>query len=485
MAGEESRFTRPGEFNIERAELLTSEGVFIDISNSIVDLIIIESIVNLSITGHIALADNLSLATFGPIIGQEYLVLKISTPSIHGSEFKIDFTRNVFHINKIETRVQAGNTTSVNVLQFTSSEIVHNQRSLVSRSLKGTYSDIVTELLRNDVNCKKSLFIEESVGLKKYIAPNVKPFDIIRTMSRQAVSVYNNSPTFVFYENIRGYHFRTLESLYASGTVFEYQEGTGGIPPNTNNTGGKGNENIRSENTLRRILSYFIPKGANTLAATTVGALSSQLLVHDITNKMVTSHNYNYFENRKDEKHINYWYGLNDGAVYNNVAIDDRGRNFSEFPCVQFLTPEAESRFDTYTPSEDVNFPYIDRQSENWLQKRRSYMTNILSSHGIVITVMGTTLVAAGDCVELHMLEKTGQSQGKDPDRFFQGPFLVHSVKHEFNIGEGIHTMELSLQKDSVASNFLNDDGHVEPKPIETGQIFSDNDFYRGGGAGR
>ena len=471
MAGEEARFTRPGEFNIERAELLTSEGVFIDISNSIVDLIIIESIVNLSITGHIALADNLSLATFGPIIGQEYLVLKISTPSIHSSEFKIDFTRNVFHINKIETRVQAGNTTSVNVLQFTSSEIVHNQRALVSRSLKGTYSDIVTELLRNDVNCKKDLFVEESVGLKKYIAPNVKPFDIIRTMSRQAVSVYNNSPTFMFYENLRGYHFRTLESLYAGGTVFEYQEGTGGIPPVRHVT--KGGENVRSEMSLRRILSYFIPRGSNTLAATTVGALSSQLLVHDITNKRVTSHNYNY------------WYGLNDGAVYNDVAIDARGRNFSEFPCIQFLTPEAESRFDTYTPSENVNFPYIDRQSENWLQKRRSYMTNILSSHGIVITVMGTTLVAAGDCVDLHMLEKTGQSQGKDPDRFFQGPFLVHSVKHEFNIGESIHTMELSLQKDSTASNFLKDGGHIEPKPIEAGRIFGDDDFYRGGGAGR
>ena len=206
--------------------------------------------------------------------------------------------------------------------------------------------------------------------------------------------------------------------------------------------------------------------------------MSSQLLVHDITNKRVTSHNYNYFENRKDEKHINYWYGLNDGAVYNDVAIDARGRNFSEFPCIQFLTPEAESRFDTYTPSENVNFPYIDRQSENWLQKRRSYMTNILSSHGIVITVMGTTLVAAGDCVDLHMLEKTGQSQGKDPDRFFQGPFLIQSIQHTFSMSARKHTMDMTLQKDSVLNKFISDDDHIEPKPTLTGEVFRDTDFY-------
>ena len=467
----------PGQFNLERAELITSEGTFVDLSKSIMELTIVEGIDKKSISGYIALVDNVSLATIGPIIGKEYIILKISTPTLDDSEFTIDFTNNVLHVNKIESRLEIGNNTSFNLLQFTSSEIVHNQRTLISRSLKGTYSDIVTQLLRNDVNCKKDLFIEESVGLKKYIAPNVRPFDIISTMSRQAVSVYNSSPTFVFYENIRGYHFRSLESLYALGTVFEYTEGTAGSTQGK--IGEKGSENAQLANSLRRILSYAIPQGTDTLAATVVGALSSQLLVHDITNKRVTSHTYNYFENRKDEKHINYWHGLTDNPVYNGVEIDKSGRTISDFPSVQFLTPEAQSRFDTYTPSENVNFPYVNRQSENWLQKRRSYMINLLSSHGITINVMGTTLVSAGDCVQLHMLEKTGTEQGKDPDRFFQGPFLVHTIKHDFNMSSSKHTMSLSLLKDSVLSEFNNEDNHVEPKPINSGQIFSDDDFYR------
>ena len=191
-----------GEFELQRAELLTSEGIFVDILTSIVELSITESIDNRSIVGTIALSDNLSLATLGPIIGQEYLVLKISTPSIDDSDSIIDFTENIFHVNRVVQRESMGAGTTINILEFTTSEIVHNFRNLISRSLKGTHSDIVTDILKNDLSCKKNLFIEESIGVKKYISPNIRPFDIIGLLTREAVSVKNKSPTFVFFENL-------------------------------------------------------------------------------------------------------------------------------------------------------------------------------------------------------------------------------------------------------------------------------------------
>ena len=94
MAGKdvEAGLLEPGQFSLERAELLTSEGVFVDISSSIVELTIIEGIDKKAISGYSALIDNVALASFGPIIGQEYLILKISTPTLDESEFKIDFT---------------------------------------------------------------------------------------------------------------------------------------------------------------------------------------------------------------------------------------------------------------------------------------------------------------------------------------------------------------------------------------------------------
>ena len=156
-----------GEFEIQKIQLLTSEGIVIDLMDSVVELVITEAINQKSIVGYIALQDNVSLTNIAPIIGQEYLILKIATPSIIDKNSIIDFTENVFHINKIDQRAPAGASSSVNVLQFTTAEIIHNQRTLVSRSLKGTHSDIVTKLMQNDLQCNQRLFIENIIGTKQ------------------------------------------------------------------------------------------------------------------------------------------------------------------------------------------------------------------------------------------------------------------------------------------------------------------------------
>ena len=71
-----------GEFEIQKIQLLTSEGIVIDLMDSVVELVITEAINQKSIVGYIALQDNVSLTNIAPIIGQEYLILKIATPSI-------------------------------------------------------------------------------------------------------------------------------------------------------------------------------------------------------------------------------------------------------------------------------------------------------------------------------------------------------------------------------------------------------------------
>ena len=474
-----------GEFELQRAELLTSEGIFVDILTSIVELSNTESIDNRSIVGTIALSDNLSLATLGPIIGQEYLVLKISTPSIDDSDSIIDFTENIFHVNRVVQRESMGAGTTINILEFTTSEIVHNFRNLISRSLKGTHSDIVTDILKNDLSCKKNLFIEESIGVKKYISPNIRPFDIIGLLTREAVSVKNKSPTFVFFENLRGYHFRTVESMYASGIIFQYTEGTAGQSPNASDPKNKSNIGQKLLNSLQKILEYQILESSDSLSSSLVGSLSSNLLVHDIISKTTTTHNYNYFKNRSEEKHINSWFGLDDNPIFNDVKVDNQGRTISDFSSVQFLTPTSEnpntgsdSQFSTYTDEGGENYPFSSVKSENWLQKRRSYMLTLDTSYNISIVVNGTTLVSVGDCVELVLRTKTGQDQGKTTDRFFQGPFLVRTIEHTFDMGQRKHIMNMLLQKDSVLDGFTNESDHVEPKPTKNGDIFTNTNLY-------
>ena len=40
-------------------------------------------------------------------------------------------------------------------------------------------------------------------------------------MKRQAVSAHDGSPTYMFFEDFKGYHFRSLSSMYSEPTVFQ------------------------------------------------------------------------------------------------------------------------------------------------------------------------------------------------------------------------------------------------------------------------
>ena len=89
------------------------------------------------------------------------------------------------------------------------------ERITVSKSFEGTYADLVVDMLATELKSTKNVFVEKTLNNKRLVIPDIHPFDVIRDASTQSVSETNMSPTFVFYETRNGYHFRTLESLFA------------------------------------------------------------------------------------------------------------------------------------------------------------------------------------------------------------------------------------------------------------------------------
>ena len=67
----------PGEFQLLDARLKTSTGLNVDIAKSIVGITIFEDLFSSTISGSIAIQDSINLASVGPLIGQEYLFLKL------------------------------------------------------------------------------------------------------------------------------------------------------------------------------------------------------------------------------------------------------------------------------------------------------------------------------------------------------------------------------------------------------------------------
>ena len=99
-----------GDFNLSKAEIITSSGLKLDISSSIINITFFEDIGQSAITGQILLQDPAGISSIGPIIGQEYLRLKIQTPTLKDKSEIINFTENVLIVNSLETRKDTADT---------------------------------------------------------------------------------------------------------------------------------------------------------------------------------------------------------------------------------------------------------------------------------------------------------------------------------------------------------------------------------------
>ena len=92
-----------GDFDIEEALLISPTGNITDLTKDviIVEINIFEDMFKSSITGSIIITDTNNIVSKVPIVGQEYLTLKIRTPTLTLERDIIDFTDNPFAVHKV------------------------------------------------------------------------------------------------------------------------------------------------------------------------------------------------------------------------------------------------------------------------------------------------------------------------------------------------------------------------------------------------
>ena len=91
----------PGQFEIEQIVLITSKNIEVDLSASVVALTLYEDIFSTTVTGELLIQDSVNLASTGPLIGQEYLKLKLRTPTFQDKSAVIDFSENAFIVHSV------------------------------------------------------------------------------------------------------------------------------------------------------------------------------------------------------------------------------------------------------------------------------------------------------------------------------------------------------------------------------------------------
>ena len=198
-----------------------------------------EDMEKFGLTGWIDMLDTYNLVRNSLILGEELLYLKFETAGVDKAgldqTWPADFSKQPLQVHTVQNMKEADSNAGASVqsgltyrLHFCSPELLTNNRVRISRTLQGTYSDMVKEILEKDLKTTKKIEIQETEDLKHLIVPNLRPFDAIgkivsasqltaqsagvrrKAMGQKnaSTSVFKGRQTdFYFWETSRGYKF--------------------------------------------------------------------------------------------------------------------------------------------------------------------------------------------------------------------------------------------------------------------------------------
>ena len=439
-----------GEYKLEECTIKSSTGARARLDSTVIEINIFENIYSQGIIVSLVVTDLENLIMNLPIVGQEFVELKLSTPGL-GS---INFIDQVLTVHKVTSRTDLTSGSQLYELNLVTPESLRNQRIRLQKSFSGRVSDIVSTILKdeNGIDTRRNIVIDETSENKKFVAPNMRPFDFIVSLSKQCTSSkYNGSPNYFFYETTRGYQFRVIDSLYDDIPKGKFISNESDMNVETPSKSG----NFQKD--YERIKSFSFNNSNDTLIATRGGLLSSRLIKYNILNKNYTVHNFNYFNNFNDTARID------KNPIYNKAPIDLTGNTIGDFNFARtqlYPTSNNDGQDGRYESTE-----YTDNQSDICILPRRSKILELQNGLSMSLKVHGYCDLSVGNKVVVT-IPVTGNDQGgeKPIEEYYSGEFLITELKHSFMQDTRNHNITMNIVKDSSAFEFKNVFGSEEPR---------------------
>ena len=412
-----------GEVSINKVNVISSSGFYQDIKNQVIGIQVFEDLMSPFITGTLIIKDALDLINLFPFVGEEFVELDISTPTLKQGNIKA-----TFYIFKMTDRQMLGDKVVVYQLHFISKEAITDVNKSISKTFGGKVSDIATKLLTSKTdglqltNTPKPI-VETTSNETKYISNYWSPIKNILYLTGQAKN-RKGSPTYVFFENRDGYNFVSLDSLFKQPSVQSF------VKDNYVRDDRALSGSIKNlEEDYRRITSISIPIGVDYLDRIQSGVYASKLITHDLTTKVISSNNYNMFDNFNKRNHLN-----KNAAASKNVIY--------RYGSKILFTGKYYGNFSNYG----------DVTSAAFEQERTSYL-KMLDSTKIQITVPGRMDYTVGRVVEVNLNknEPTTKADDKTLDNMFSGRYIITAINHF--IDREKHECQLELSKDSLLVN--------------------------------
>ena len=500
----------PGDFRAGEIILYSYGGSQLEISGMTAVVNVYQDLDSAFLSGNLMFIDSIGAVNKLPIIGNEFLEFKFRNPIDAGGDEEMNATNHRFQVYEKRSVRSTQNTQAV-ALFFTSIESIRNERLRVSKSLTGSYAEMVDKIVKSDqtlLNSKKNLFIDPTLGTYKYTFPNCRPAEGVRHMTYMSEPVNFKTPDYMFYENNRGFHFRCLESLYRESAdssrnrpFVAFIDLLSAFNPNFSPP------DVEAESPITKPYSFSFNDSYNTLKNTRRGMFGSTTYAHDLIDKKFIKSRMSYTNYYEQALHIDAPTGA--GNTYQGImppgpaefdddyTVDDKSYGSTNKHQINRLhaskltkASSADNRkyMDDYfarvfvVPATRSNHNFNSEGTE--LDPRMTAKQNLSEAtrdyFSMDIDVPGNFTYNIGDLVWCEVPSYNAADMTTDNkvmredviDPFLTGRYLIKSLHHQVDMIDQKHTTAMTVVRNVFANDLPNADtfkanAHFRSQPID------------------
>jgi len=419
-----NNFESAGNIDFKEVVLINSQLKTIDVSDYISEISLQEDILSPVMHGQILFIDARNLIKEFDIIGEEFIYLKVVTPT---SDSPIE---KMFRIYGITNRILLNDkSTQSYVVNIVSAEAIQNVINPIFKTYEGKVSDVVVNIFKEFLTLKRhpiktgngydfiengtELFATPTLNQIKFVSPGWTPIKCINWCASKSIPEKGKACNYLFFETNKAFMFTNLELLF-NINVESPNSSIGTYVYNINNL-----DIIRDPNVkLFNIHDLTITKNFNHLDNYNKGYYGNRLMSLDIINKQIRNTDYLTTKNYDDYIHT-------DGSKTSPF--------FKENSAVSTLN---DIKFNPIHPGlHDIQQNANERMPEIYGNRK----TNILELNQLKLEIFvpGRTDIEVGRMLNLmypDVSPKGSSDRNKsNEDIKYSGSYLITAINHKFN----------------------------------------------------
>lgn len=403
------------QFKINELSIITKQLGKIDIAGIFEELNIYDSIFVPVISGSILIRDSIGLSSQIKFDGSESLLIDITKNAKQNpNNVNLSYKR-AFRIYKQSNRSNVNFNSEMYILNFVSDELMYSDQQRINQSYEDTYTNIVKNILTDYLkvpNYNLQGIIDDTVGIRKLVIPNLKPLDAIDWCAKRSTDKLL-SPNFLFYQNNTGFNFASLSTLFSNPAISPIL-----FEP----------KNVTQRNAAKELISarnMEIVSQTNAIERTRSGVISGKYIGFDPMTRSIETKELDY------NNHYNLMKHCNPNSTLTVIPNRANKQNIEEFDSRKSVWLYSTNRKKSnYIKKYDPTCTTKEENYEDYIFQRKALLKN-LTEHRLKFLMPGNFQLTSGFNVDVTVPKMSIKEKGQtNEDTTITGKYLIVATRH-------------------------------------------------------